>query len=707
MSIKSKILLSLLLLTGIGFGIISIYCLISLEDLGRYAEVSADKLSAKAIDDSKASLLRLSHRNLATIAEGQALITDQRLRRLPGELEILELLFQKQYSQQQLLKPELLNNLSSSQPDEITSRCSFSLTQDCKGFYDNPNLLIAGSLLDYMKNLYVGSDTIESIFIAGADGSVVAYPWMNIPLNFDPRLREWFKKAVSSDKPEWSAPYFSAPTGNLLVTCASAVKDEKGKLLAVAAIDVNIEALVKTFPKTKFKDTVVTFILDKEGSIIGSREMSHKGNWKNAVVRQNLLNSPEHGMCEAAKKMIAGETGIISINSQRKQKFIAFAPIKSTGWSVGISVPEDEAVSAATDAAYEIRNELAMENNFMRNDLRGKMRGFMFIGVFFLVMIMIIGLWISEHITKPLRMLIKATRDIGYGDFSCRIPVKGKDEIAELAGNFNLMVHELKTYMKNLEHSIAAQEKVENELELGAKIQAAMLPAKFSSRYGRQDIDLGATMIPSRKVGGDFYDFSMLNDHVLYFSIGDISDKGIPAAIFMTQTKTLMMAKALENYCPREILKLVNDDLDRNNDNCMFANIFCGIADMRKQELVYCNAAYNRPLTAYGDEDFKLADKEPGNTPVGPFLPEEAHYEGHTMTLNGSLRLFLYSNAVVETENSKGEHFGTERLRVILNQHKRLGSEEIIGIIEDELNVFAAENSQPDDITMLMIKFNI
>ena len=704
MSIKSKILLSMLLLAGIGFGIISAYCLISLEDLGRYAEVSADKLSDKAIGDSKTALLRLSHRNLETIAEGQAMITDQRLRKLPGELQMLNLIFQKQHSQQQLLNPDLLSNLSSSLPETNIYKCAFSLTSGGKSLYENPLLLVFSSLFDYMKIIYSGSGTVEAIYIAGTDGTIVTYPWMSIPLNFDPRERPWYKKAVNSNKVEWSEPYFSALTGNLLVTCASAIKDDKGNVLAVSAIDVNVELLVKTFPSTRFKDTVSTFILDRDGFVIGSREMSHKGNWKMAVARENLLNSPEPGLREAAKRMIAGEPGIININSRKQQKIIAFAPVPSTGWSVGISVPEADIISAANEAAYLIRNELAVENNFLRNDLRGKVRGFMIIGIFFLILLVLIGLWISEHLTKPLRMLIKATRDIGFGDFDCRIPVKGKDEIAELAGNFNAMVYELKTYMKNMEHSVAAQERVENELDLAAKIQASMLPEKFSKRYNRKDIDLAATMLPSRKVGGDFYDFTMLNDHLLYFSIGDISDKGIPAAIFMTQTKTLMRGKAVENYCPVEILKLVNNELSGSNESCMFANVFCGVANMRKQELTCCNAAYNRPLIAYGDEDFSLAEKETGSTPIGPFRPEEAHYAGHSLKLQ-NLRLFLYSNAVIETENQQGEHFGTERLRLSLNKHKELSSEEIINVIKDELNAFSAANLPPDDITMLLIKF--
>ncbi len=694
----------MLLLAGAGFAIISFYCLVSLEDLGRYAEVSADKLSNKAIEDSKIALLRLSNRNLETIAEGQAMITDLRLRKLPGELEMFNLIFRKQRSQQQLLHPDLLSNLSSSMPEKNIDKCSFSLTPDCKGFYENPRLLIFSSLFDYMKIIYSSSSTIEAIYIAGADGTLVTYPWMNIPLNFDPRERPWYKKAGNSNIAEWSEPYFSAPTGNLLVTCAFAIKDEKGNVLAVSAIDINLESLVKTFPRSRFKETVHTFILDREGFVIGNREMSHKGNWKMAVERQNMLNSPEPGLREAAKMMISGNPGIISVNSNKQQRLIAFAPVPSTGWSVGISVPEAEIVSAATDTAYRIRNELAVENNFLRNDLRGKMRGFMIIGIFFLIVLVLIGLWISERLTKPLRMLIKATRDIGFGDFNCRISVKGKDEIAELAGNFNAMVHELKTYMKNMEQSVAAHERVEYELELGAKIQKSMLPEMFSTRYNRKDIDLAATMVPARKVGGDFYDFTMLNEHLLYFTIGDISDKGIPAAIFMTQTKTLMLGKAVENYCPAEILKQVNNELSRSNESCMFANVFCAIADMREQSLTYCNAAYNRPFIALGDEDFILAEKEPGSTPVGPFRQEEAHYTGHSLKLQ-NLRIFLYSNAVIETVNHKGEPFGSERLRVILNKHKDLSCEAIINLIHDELNVFSAENIQPDDITMLMVKF--
>ncbi len=696
-------MLSLLTLSGVGFMVVMAYAMISMEEISLYAQRSAGSLSETARKESTTALLQLSKHHLVTIAEGQAAITDINLRNIPGKLDTLSLVYVKQGNAVDKSLPADNDGISYSRPEDLRSKCSYN----SGGTTPSDSAIRNFSMMfDYLRNIYQTSDVIDSVSLISPGGEFIRYPWADIPQRYDLRELPWFALAKKTTDAVWSEPYYSAGTSNLIVTCAKAIRDGKGRLIAISAIDVNIKSLVKVSIDPRYQDNVTAFIIDREGYIIGSRGMSRKSDWKSAVLRQNILNSYEPGMIEAGRKMMAGESSITYLRDtpDKMSKFVAYAPIPVVCWSFGIIMSEEIIKKPVIDTAYLLNNQLAIQSNFLQNDIRGRFRGFMLIAIFFLGGTVLVLLWLTDLITRPLEKLIKATNDFDSGNYNSTVKIPSSDEIGVLARNFNKMLAGLKQYIQKNEEIIAASNKVENELNIAAGIQQAMLPQKFNTLYGHENVTLDALIVPSEKISGDFYDYTLISPELLHFYIGDVSDKGIPAAIFMTRIRTLLAAAAINSNSPALIISRVNDEMRRKNESCMFAAIWYAVVDLKTRELCFCNAGYNPPFIAHGEGDFLLHRNTVPTTPVGAFHPEETLYTEQHLTLDEGFSCFLYSDSIVETGGRDGEHFGQQRLARLLNSMKYDSCSRVINAVQQGISVFSENTPPQDDIAMMMIR---
>jgi sigma-B regulation protein RsbU (phosphoserine phosphatase) len=199
-------------------------------------------------------------------------------------------------------------------------------------------------------------------------------------------------------------------------------------------------------------------------------------------------------------------------------------------------------------------------------------------------------------ISRPIVNLTAMTRRIAGGDFTQRIDIPARNEIGILATSFNEMTRRLNESIENLKVTTAAKERIESELKIAREIQMSMVPKRFPPFPDRHEFDLFATLVPAREVGGDFYDFFFIDDDRLLFAIGDVSGKGVPAALFMAVVKTLLRATAGTAATPGDILRRLNDDLSRDNDACMFVTLFCGILRVRTREIDYSNGGHELPF---------------------------------------------------------------------------------------------------------------
>jgi sigma-B regulation protein RsbU (phosphoserine phosphatase) len=358
-----------------------------------------------------------------------------------------------------------------------------------------------------------------------------------------------------------------------------------------------------------------------------------------------------------------------------------YAPIPSTGWTLAVLFPQDE-FFADIHKHNTVVLTLVLSGSLL---------------------LVVVVAFISRSITKPLVTMSKAAAAIGTGNLEVPIPeLDTKDEVGKLNEALRYMRTSLKDYVQKLTETTAAKERIESELKIAHEIQISMLPRSFPPFPHRKDFDIYALMEPAKEVGGDFYDFFLIDDKRLCVIIGDVSGKGVPAALFMMITKTLLKNVATENLPPHEILFKVNNILAVDNDACMFATVFCGILDTETGELEFASAGHNPPLLYHGEQGIEFLSVDRGFV-LGPM--ENSRFTTRRTKLNRGSTLFLFTDGVTEAMNPQQEFFFEERLKESLSRSKDLHIKDVVQALRNEINAFAQGEPQSDDITMLILRY--
>jgi len=253
-----------------------------------------------------------------------------------------------------------------------------------------------------------------------------------------------------------------------------------------------------------------------------------------------------------------------------------------------------------------------------------------------------------------------------------------------------------------LEKTIAAKERIESDLRVAREIQMDLLPTEFPPFPDRHEFDIFAIIEPAREVGGDLFDFFFVDDDHLCFLIGDVSDKGVPAALFMARTKTLIKSVAGGRQNSAQILTAVNRELSINNDSMMFVTVFCGILEVSTGEIEYTNAGHNPPLVVRPDKVPQfIADT--GDTALG--IDEDLTFHAAGVTLAPGDTLFMYTDGVTEAFNDRQEEFSEARLQQALGDHHAGAVSQTALTVLDSVKRFAGEVPQSDDIAILALKY--
>jgi sigma-B regulation protein RsbU (phosphoserine phosphatase) len=280
----------------------------------------------------------------------------------------------------------------------------------------------------------------------------------------------------------------------------------------------------------------------------------------------------------------------------------------------------------------------------------------------------------------------------------------GKDEVIQFFSHdpnlaINLIQLSIKRFIENLKAETAARERIESELRIAAEIQTSMLPRVFPQR---KEFEIFALMDPAKEVGGDFYDFFFVGGDRLCFNIGDVSGKGVPAALFMAITKTLLKTEALRGLSSEEVVNQVNNILYPDNQTCMFVTIFCIILNLETGEIEFANGGHNPPLISTDSGGFEFMQVPKGFV-IGAM--ENSKCGSAKTILKPGDTIFLYTDGVTEAMSPQSQLFSEERLKACLIKLKDRGITEIIQGTLEEIRTFAQGAPQSDDITMVALRF--
>jgi sigma-B regulation protein RsbU (phosphoserine phosphatase) len=489
--------------------------------------------------------------------------------------------------------------------------------------------------------------------------------------------QEWYQKgfAMERGKGFLSDPYYDEAGGKrVLCSYVSPLFDRQNRKVGVYCIDLNIGWLESSMNDEEIKIKNIEF-LGKDPSALDA-----KGN----TIFFQILD--RHGKKIAGSETIDDET----IQTILKTDSIGYEKMTVNGMSYYVSSKRMKATGWTLVVAQNERFVL----------LHGYILGIV------IVLLMVIGgivifLFTSSSIrraVKPLRFLSDSAREVAQGNFDTLLPTfKHQDEIAQMRNSFDTMQQSLKQYVEELKVSTAAKASMESELNVARRIQMSMLPKKYPPFPKRHDIEIYGMLTPAKAVGGDLFDF-FIHDEKLFFCIGDVSGKGVPAALLMTVTRSLFRNISAHVTDPDRIVIQMNNTICEGNDECMFVTLFIGVLDLKTGHLNYCNAGHEAPYI--GSALLSCHS----NMPIG-LMPGMVYKEEETDIAHGST-IFLFTDGLTEAKNAKDELFGKNRVaEVVASLSPDASPQTLIETMTDAVHQFVGDTEQSDDLTMLSIKY--
>jgi sigma-B regulation protein RsbU (phosphoserine phosphatase) len=563
----------------------------------------------------------------------------------------------------------------------------------------NPNII--GSTVAFEPNYYPSKGKQFSPYAYRDIDSTVLTKQLGSN-DYEYHYMDWYLIPKLLKRNYWSEPYYDKGGGEQMMTTYSRpIFDDSGNIYAIITADVSLEWLTELVTKgdADFNQRVLN-IKDKEEEAMravmeGDSSffyhhaytyiMGKGGTYITHPMRDRILNETYFVHAEETAdtiddhigyEMIDGKTGMEAVNRDGTKFYINYAPIERTGWSMATVIPA----------------KLIFSRSMI---FGGIVVAIMLIG---LVILFFVCRHILKRVTKPLALFAKSADEVAQGNLNASLPqILSHDEMKRLHDSFAMMQTSLKEQMEELKQVNETKGRIEGELNAAKDIQMSMLPKLFPAYPDRDDIDIYGQLTSAKEVGGDLFDF-FIRDDKLFFCIGDVSGKGIPASLVMAMTRSLFRNIANHESRPEKIVSLINEAMSDGNDSNMFVTFFLGVLDLQTGQLHYCNAGHDWPYIV-GNGITEL--KSDPNLPVGTFSDTVYCLEEYRMP-EGTI-LFMYTDGLTEAQDSQNNLFGDQRIVDVLQTG---GScKEIIAKMTEAVHKFVGDAEQSDDLTMLAIQY--
>ena len=489
---------------------------------------------------------------------------------------------------------------------------------------------------------------------------------------------DWYLMPSLLNRPCWTEPYLDmdmlTKKKEMVTSYCEAIKDHRGNMIGVINTGLSLNWLSQTISAVKPYPNSYSIMIGNGGTFF-----VHPDTTKLIVqtIYTSTLEHEDTAMSALGHAMQNGEEGMRQLSVDGQDCYVFYKPLGTTGWSMAIVCPESD-----------------IFGGFDR--LRRTVMTIVCVGLL-LMLFLFIRIITSE--LKPLRRLAKEAETIASGQFNTRLPdFKRSDEIGQLSHSFGNMQQSLVNYIEELKTTTAQKASIESELNVASSIQMSMLPNVFPNREG---LDMHASMKPAKEVGGDLYGY-VLNDAGLYFAVGDVSGKGVPASLFMAQATRLFRTLAAQQMMPDEICTRMNDALSGDeNPTTMFVTMFVGLVDLQTGHLSFCNAGHNPPVLGGGENHGDYLQMQP-NVPIG--ICPDLKYEGEEISTIKGRALFIYTDGLNEAENPQQEQFGDERILDILRNTHFDTAQQVIETLASEVEHFRNGAEPNDDLTMMCLR---
>jgi len=647
--------------------------------------------SAKEVDTD--ALLSQAEKSLKAIVVVQTEATDLRLAGIRKTIELIADEAEKIYAAPEKYVDE--------------KRKIQSLAEGVSGEYMNGYLIDGGGeLTDELQEELSYVSALGEIFITSAayneefsqiyfgSESGLYYKYTDrgtYDAAFDARQRPWYQKAMEHpDEVAWQETYVDY-SGRLCITVAKTVRDADGDIVGVVGADVNFESMANQILADGLGESGTSMLLGEDYDLIAYRGMEEEGFDKTLAAH---FEDPEAFIANVTD----ADTSAFFAVMDGKRYYMTSQVLPENGWIFCTAVDEAE-VLASIEALEGVTSEIVEEES---RELSALSKRFMNWDIILLLLLTALAIFsavkVAQSITRPLKKLTAGVSRIGAGEFDKKLPVESRDEVGTLAAAFNRMQDNLKAFLECFRNVIADNERIGSELNVATQIQADMLPRIFPPFPDKREVDIYATMKPAKEVGGDFYDFFLVDDDHLAFVIADVSGKGVPAALFMVISKTLIKNRAQAGGTPAEILADTNNQLCEGNEAELFVTVWLGILELSTGKITAANAGHEFPAIRDAQGNFTLLRDRHGFVLAGM---ENMRYKNYEVQLEPGGGFFVYTDGVPEATNAQNELYGTDRMIEALNRHKGAAPIEFLKDVRESCEAFVDTAPQFDDMTMV------
>jgi sigma-B regulation protein RsbU (phosphoserine phosphatase) len=507
--------------------------------------------------------------------------------------------------------------------------------------------------------------------------------------------QEWYAEPLRTGEARWSEPYRDVGGGEVaMVTWSVPFRGPDGAIRGVVTSDLRLRWLDDLVREVKPGRNELRLILSRARRIIAASDRAEGGTIEaSRRVLDGVSPEARARFQPIVDRMLAGESGFEAVEVDGRRFRLTFRPIGHAGWSMALLYPEDE---------------LFREVGHLRQVQASLSLG----GLLLLALVVVL---VSRGAARPLVSLAASADRMATGDLNADLPtVETRDEVGTLTRAFHHMRDSLKNHIRDLKETTAAKERLEGELKVARRIQADMLPKPTAGGPG-EGYELGAALVPARAVGGDLFGHFRDGDR-LFLLVGDVSGKGVPAALFMARTKTLFEALAhfmartktlfeelaTRDVDPGAILAAANHNLCAENEAGMFVTAVCGILDLASGELAFALAGHDPPILVPAEGDPGPLEAEGGRV-LG--LIEGSDYPVNRLRLGHRDALVMFTDGVSEAQSADGGFFEIDRIVETVRQHRHEDAAALTDGLLQAVRRFAGEAPQSDDITLMSLRY--
>ena len=708
-SLGKKILYAMLAVVSIMLLLAVLIFAFTMNGLAKMQEGSSREMSQAAAEMSSEYMAEETTRLLQDMAIEKATIADEVFSEFENAVCEVAYVAEEIYNNPQNYGPRTVPLPDASRDGELTMQVLYSAKTDPDDPAIKKELALIGNVQDTLMAINANQEIMVSIYVATESGFMVQADYIPAKkydengdlMPLEAKERPWYRGAAILKRPYFTPVTKDAHTPRPTVMCGVPVF-RGDELVGVAGAGMYLDNMESFVQSIEVGNGGIAAIMNKDGQILFST--AKEGILAAVTGGPDIRRSEDRALAQVATNASIGFKGVNLINIDGSPSYIAYAPMKTVGWSLFVVLPQ-EGVEAPTRKMLEnlgTITELSMQES--RNQMQDAI--WLMLGLFgFAVATAVwIAIRLSRHIVQPIQTLTDKVSSISGDTLDFEWDLQTGDETQTLAESFRSMTERMNEYIDNIQTITAEKERVGAELSLAQRIQESMLPNIFPPFPDRREIDLYASMDPAKEVGGDFYDYFFVDDDHLALVIADVSGKGIAAALFMTISKITLQNFAMQNVAPSEVLRKTNDIICANNAADMFVTVWIGILELSTGKLTASNAGHEYPVLMLPGRGYETVKDKHGFV-VGGLEGET--YEDYELQLQPGSKLFLYTDGLPEAKGpgSVKNMFGMDRILETLNRDTAASPQQTLGLIDEAVAVFVQDEEQFDDLTMLCLEY--